>query len=159
MGFGPQKKGPNPKQTAFAHEYLIDLNSAQAAIRAGYSPKGAKVRGFKLLQRADVQKIIQDRANERIKKIDVDADYVLFASKEILERCMQRVPVMEKIDGELAPTGEWKFDSAGACKAAKLLGDHIAVGAFKATDDNGVPIDNNWVVTFVDASPKDTEKT
>ena len=32
-----------PKQARFVQEYLIDLNAAQAAIRAGYSAKTARV--------------------------------------------------------------------------------------------------------------------
>ena len=34
------------KQEMFCHEYLFDLNAAQAAIRAGYSKKCAKEIGF-----------------------------------------------------------------------------------------------------------------
>ena len=34
-----------PKQARFVQEYLIDLNAAQAAIRAGYSAKTARVIG------------------------------------------------------------------------------------------------------------------
>lgn len=38
-----------PRQQRFVDEYLIDLNATQAAIRAGYSEKGATVRGSELL--------------------------------------------------------------------------------------------------------------
>ncbi len=37
------------KQTRFVSEYLVDGNAAQAAIRAGYKPIGAKVTGCRLL--------------------------------------------------------------------------------------------------------------
>ena len=37
-----------PKQARFVEEYLVDLNATQAAIRAGYSSKGATVRGSEL---------------------------------------------------------------------------------------------------------------
>ena len=33
----------NPKQERFCQEYAVDLNGAQAAIRAGYAPTHAKV--------------------------------------------------------------------------------------------------------------------
>ena len=38
-----------PKQVRFVQEYLIDLNAAQAAIRAGYSAKTARVIGHENL--------------------------------------------------------------------------------------------------------------
>ena len=37
------------KQTRFVTEYLVDGNAAQAAIRAGHKPIGAKVTGCRLL--------------------------------------------------------------------------------------------------------------
>ena len=39
-----------PKQLRFVEEYLRDLNATQAAIRAGYSPKTAKVQGCQMLK-------------------------------------------------------------------------------------------------------------
>jgi phage terminase small subunit len=44
-----------PKQKRFVREYLTDFNATQAAIRAGYSPKGASVQGARLLANAKVQ--------------------------------------------------------------------------------------------------------
>ena len=40
----PQEK-LTAKERAFVEEYLVDLNSTQAAIRAGYSAKSAAVIG------------------------------------------------------------------------------------------------------------------
>ena len=42
------------KQKRFVEEYLIDLNAAQAAIRAGYSPKAAYSIGSENLRYARV---------------------------------------------------------------------------------------------------------
>ena len=39
--------------------------------------------------------------------------------KEIVDRCMQKAPVLDKRG---VPIGEWKFDSAGATKALHLMG-------------------------------------
>ena len=39
------KRGLTPKQRLFALEWTKDCNATQAAIRAGYSVKGAKVQG------------------------------------------------------------------------------------------------------------------
>ena len=43
------KHSPTPKQRLFALEWSKDCNATQAAIRAGYSAKGAEVQGHKLL--------------------------------------------------------------------------------------------------------------
>ena len=48
-----------PKQELFVHEYLKDQNGAQAAIRAGYSPKTAKVTAFQLLKHPHISLLLQ----------------------------------------------------------------------------------------------------
>lgn len=104
---------------------------------------------------------------EAQKHAGVDKTFVLKGAKEMFERCMQHEPVYDK-DGRPVlvelPGGEfgaaYVFDSAGAGKALKLMGEHIEVNAFKALDDDGKPIDQNWRVTFVDAATgKSTVKT
>jgi phage terminase small subunit len=44
----------NDRQRRFIDEYLVDLNGAQAAIRAGYSPRSARQRADVLLNEPDV---------------------------------------------------------------------------------------------------------
>ncbi len=59
------------KQKAFCYEYTIDHNAKEAAERAGYSPKGSKVRGCNLLTNNNVKVEIA-----RIKaKIRAKSDY------------------------------------------------------------------------------------
>lgn len=43
-----------PKQARFVAEYLVDLNATQAAIRAGYSQKTARVQASDLLLKPDI---------------------------------------------------------------------------------------------------------
>jgi len=148
-----------PKQERFAHEYVVDLNASQAAIRAGYSKKTAYSQGQRLLKNVEVQKIIRMAQNKATDKAGVDATYVLMQAKELFERCMQEVePVM--VNG--MPLLDWKgravykFDSAGAARALKIMGDHNQVGAFKGTnDDDGEPIDRHWEVTIVHSSKEE----
>lgn len=52
------------KQLAFVREYVLDFNGKQAAIRAGYSEKGADVQAVRLLGNASVQKAIQDATQQ-----------------------------------------------------------------------------------------------
>lgn len=138
--------GLTPKQRLFVAEYLVDLNATQAAIRAGYSKKTAKEQASRLLTNAHISDAIQKAFDKRIERTEIDADYVLHMTNELLERCMQHTPVLDR-NGN--PTGEYQFDSAGAARALKLLGDHSTVSAFKAVDGEGVPIDQHWLVTVV----------
>ena len=67
----------NIKQKLFVEEYLIDLNSTQAAIRAGYSKNRASEIGYQLLQRTTVQEYIQQRMKDREIRTEITQDKVL----------------------------------------------------------------------------------
>jgi phage terminase small subunit len=67
----------NVKQEQFCREYLIDLNAAQAAIRAGYSKRSARTIGHRLLTNDDVQATISKLKADRSREVGVDAQWVL----------------------------------------------------------------------------------
>lgn len=66
-----------PKQETFVREYLIDLNSTQAAIRAGYSKKTAGQIGEENLRKPEIAAAIQQAMSERSKKTNITAEKVL----------------------------------------------------------------------------------
>jgi phage terminase small subunit len=66
-----------PRQQRFAEEYLVDLNATRAALRAGYSAKGAEVRGSELLRNRKVAAKIDGLKRERSERTRVTADRVL----------------------------------------------------------------------------------
>ncbi len=66
-----------PKQTAFVHEYLVDLNATQAALRAGYSKKTAFRIGSENLQKPEIAAALQDAMAKRAKRTAITADNVL----------------------------------------------------------------------------------
>lgn len=117
-----------PKQEAFCREYLIDLNGAQAAIRAGYSKKTASVIAAQNLSKLIIANRISSLVAERSKKTGISAEYVLTSLHTVAERCMQAEPVMERDEnGNMVPTGEWKFEHSGANRALELLGKHLSL--------------------------------
>ena len=59
---------------------------------------------------------------------------------------MQQVPVLDK---EGNPTGEYRFNAAGALRALELIGKHKAVNAFKETESDREPIDQDWTMKVV----------
>ncbi len=75
---------------------------------------------------AELSRIATDNA---ILKSGLDREWVISRLMNVVERCMQAEPVM--IKGE--PTGEYKFDAAGANQALRMLGD--TMGLFKPQDD------------------------
>ena len=50
----------NPKQAQFCQEYVIDHNGTQAAIRAGYSVKSARVKASQLLTKVNIKHCIAE---------------------------------------------------------------------------------------------------
>lgn len=67
----------NPKQEAFAREYVVDSNATQAAIRAGYSPKTAYAQGSRLLTYVEVRAAVQQQREQRALDVELTADVVL----------------------------------------------------------------------------------
>lgn len=62
------------KQQKFADEYLVDLNATQAAIRAGYSKKTAKVIGNENLTKPDIERYIAIKQKEISKETGITRD-------------------------------------------------------------------------------------
>ena len=92
------------KQKRFADEYLIDLNGAQAAIRAGYSENTAKEQASRLLTDVNLSNYIQNAIKTRSKELKVDADYVL--------RRLCEIDAMDALDihddnGKILPLKQW----------------------------------------------------
>jgi phage terminase small subunit len=66
-----------PKQKRFVEQYLLDLNATQAAIRAGYSAKSARVDGPRMLSNAAISEAIAELVEERSKRTQVAADQII----------------------------------------------------------------------------------
>lgn len=65
------------RQKRFVDEYLIDLNGAQAVIRAGYAQKNARVTAAQLLANPNVSDAVRRAIESRAKRLEVDQDAVL----------------------------------------------------------------------------------
>jgi len=64
----PMSDSLTPRQQRFVEEYLAVLNGAEAARRAGYSPRSAKVRACRLMKKPAVAKLIREALAERHRK-------------------------------------------------------------------------------------------
>jgi phage terminase small subunit len=65
------------RQEIFIREYLKDLNATRAAIAAGYSEKGARVQGVRLLTNANVKARIEELLAKKTDKLDITVEKVL----------------------------------------------------------------------------------
>lgn len=148
------------KRKLFAERYVVNREGAISAVEAGYAKGRAKQTACDLMKDPRVLEIIFAGIEKVSEETGITAKTVLEGAKRMFDRCMQEEAVTDK-DGN--KTGEYKFDSAGAGKALKLMGDHVDVNAFKATDDDGVPIDQHWTVEIVhttkDAKTHPSSKT
>lgn len=70
-------KALNPKQLRFIDEYLIDMNAAQAAIRAGYSKKAAKEQGYRLLTNVHIAAALAAKRKELAHSNGITRDRIL----------------------------------------------------------------------------------
>ena len=73
----------SPKQERFVQEYLIDLNAAQAAIRAGYAAKTARVIGHENLKKPDIAAAIEKARAERAERAKLTVDMVVDELRKI----------------------------------------------------------------------------
>jgi phage terminase small subunit len=139
-----------PKQAAFVQEYLVDLNATQAAIRAGYSEDTAYSIGNENLSKPEIADAIQAAMDQRAARTRITTDYVLATVYEVVERCKQATPVLDRqgmpvlvetANGTLAPA--YVFDSKSALKGAELLGKHLKLfnDRVEHTGRDGGPIE------------------
>jgi phage terminase small subunit len=88
------------KQKRFCEEYLIDMNGAQAAIRAGYAQKNADVQAAQILSLTKVRQYLQKLKNEQSKRTGITADLVL---KELAAIGFSKITDIIDIDDEDIP--------------------------------------------------------
>ena len=82
------------KQQRFCDEYLIDLNATQAAIRAGYSKKTARVIGQENLTKPAIRDYIEKRMAEKEKALIADQDEVMKYLSSVMRREMKEFVVV-----------------------------------------------------------------
>jgi phage terminase small subunit len=65
------------KQKRFCEHYLINLNASRAAIKAGYSPNGARVTGCRLLANPNIQAEIQRHIEQIAEKNMITVEKII----------------------------------------------------------------------------------
>lgn len=76
------------RQQRFVEEYCVDFNGTQAAIRAGYSDKGAEVQAAKLLRIPKVQVEVAKRKSNLAEKTDITREFLVAETIKVLNDCV-----------------------------------------------------------------------
>jgi phage terminase small subunit len=135
---GREKLNPNNEEKMalarerhqlFAAEYVKDMDHVRAAKAVGYGP----THGGRLMQDEFVLKCIAEEMLHRAERLQLDQNWVIGHLVELVERCMQKTPVIRwdyDVKGMAQAKDEdgnhiWSFDSRGANKALELLGRHL----------------------------------
>ncbi len=88
--------------------------------------------GYQLLQKTSVADRIAEMKADRVKRVEVNQDYVLDSITDTMERCKQAAPVLDRkgapvmietADGDIVPA--YTFQAANVLKGAELLGKHL----------------------------------
>jgi phage terminase small subunit len=162
------KDGLTPQQARFCEEYVIDLNGAQAAIRAGFAHRSARVTASRLLARDNVAGRVADLKRASFERSGLEADMLL---KQLAEQSTADLADIIRVDGSLKPVHEWplvwrqglvagievatttlggdegaeaslhKVRLADRTKIRELLGKHVKVLAWKEVVEHGVADD------------------
>lgn len=106
------------KQAAFVHEYLIDGNATEAAIRAGYSKKTARQQASRLLTIVDIKAAIAEHRGERAQRTQITADRVLL---EITRLGLSDPRKLFDDSGQLKPVHEWDDNTAATIASVEVV--------------------------------------
>ena len=114
----PKPKGLTKKQTRFCHEYVIDHNGSQAAIRAGYSSAGASSMGSQLLANLKVKELVQELETKLQGKLEISAERVLL---EIARLATFDPRKLYDADGNLIPIHKLDDDTAACVAGIEII--------------------------------------
>ena len=147
------------KQKIFIKEYLKDFNGTRAYKEAYKcdNEDTARKNASRLLTKADIQEEIATQADKMLEELDISVAYIIGNIKEVVERCMQKAPVMyydkedkeykqEKVmfkdeeTGEIREEGVWQFDASNSLKGLELLGKYKSIFKEKVEHSGSVKL-------------------
>ena len=135
------------KQQRFCDEYLIDLNATQAAIRAGYSEKTARVIGQENLLKPALKEYIGKRMKDKEAELIADQDEVLRYLTAVLRgQSFSSVLARNMVGAD--EVIEKQPDEKERLKAAELLGKRYSLFTDKVQQE--VDMDLNITVDYGD---------
>ena len=155
----PPPKPTNPRRELWAHEYIVDYNATQAAIRAGYSARSAKTTGARLLADDNLMMYVDYLTGLKIRRLGYSADQYMMRLVEI-ERYDIRSAApdelghLDDVSGRVLQSvkvGDIKYTAADRLKALRMLRDHVSIRrdyeAEDASSAEAPPVEVTFVVS------------
>lgn len=109
--------GLNEQQRRFFAEYLIDLNGAAAARRAGYSERTARVIASELLAKPEGIAYLQKLMDERARRVQLTGDNVI---TELAKIGFADIRALFDEHGGLLPVDKWPDGIAAAVASVEV---------------------------------------
>lgn len=136
-----------PQQMRFVIEYVRTGSGTDAAIAAGYSPRGAASRASKLLSLPNVQEYRREVARDMFKQIGVDDSWIGYKLVTVVERCMEAEPhmVRDPETKQYVPDGNWTFNPVGAIKALHELRELMGIEPEREAEENRPQSFEEWL--------------
>ena len=160
------------RQKLFCDEYLVDLNATQAAIRAGYSEKTARVIGQENLLKPAIKEYIEKRLKEKEDALIANQNEVMKYLTSVMRREKKEhvVVTLSKEESTYAPDDNGTMRKhtvkeeipevieiparlADANKAAELLGRAYSLYTEKV--DQNIDMELNITVDYGDDEGED----
>lgn len=121
-----------PEQEAYCRARAMGMSIEEAITACGLRIKPGTARSWERVNAKSCNRAVVDRINElaeiaqknAILKSGLDREWVISRYMQVVERCMQAEPVLDK---EGAPTGEYMFNASGANQALRALGDILGI--------------------------------
>ena len=127
------------KQRRFADEYIKDCNSTQAAIRAGYSRKTARVQASDLLTKPDIRAYIDAQLAEIHARDTADAAEVMRYLTSVMRG--EHTEQLLKLDGDgVQSIVDVDVQAKDRIKAAELIGKRYGMFKDGVTLSGAVPV-------------------
>lgn len=136
-----------PQQMRFVIEYVRTGSGTDAAIAAGYSPRGAASRASKLLSLPSVQEYRREVARDMFQQIGVDDSWIGYKLVNVVERCMEAQPhmVRDPETKQYVPDGNWTFNATGAIKALHELANLVGIVPEREQDEERPQSFEDWL--------------
>jgi phage terminase small subunit len=107
-----------PKQQRFVAEYLVDLNGAQAVIRAGYVSKRPDALAYDNLRIPEIRAQIDAELDKRSKRTHLTADRVALEISRLA--FVDTSVIFDPATGVILPVSMWPDDVRASVSSIKL---------------------------------------
>lgn len=114
-----------PQQRVFVAEYIKDRNGTQAAIRAGYSEKGAATQAERLLRNAEVRSAVDAAITKVAEKAELTAERTL---RELARLAFFDPRKLLNPDGSPKPLNELDDDTAACLAGMDIMEEYEGSG-------------------------------